>query len=67
VKKGALRFTAEDRGLRRGKASPPQITASLLQRQNAPFGALRFAAEDRGFEPLRAFTQLAFQASAIGH
>jgi len=24
-------------------------------------------AEDRGFEPLRAFTQLAFQASAIGH
>ena len=24
-------------------------------------------AEDRGFEPLRAFTQPAFQASAIGH
>src|SRR5699024_5612077 len=25
------------------------------------------AAEDRGFEPLRALTQPAFQASAIGH
>jgi len=24
-------------------------------------------AEDRGFEPLRALTQPAFQASAIGH
>ena len=24
-------------------------------------------AEDRGFEPLRAFTQHAFQACAIGH
>ena len=26
-----------------------------------------FLAEDRGFEPLRALTQPAFQASAIGH
>ena len=44
-----------------------------------PFAALRilagflrgsemvFLAEDRGFEPLRALTQPAFQASAIGH
>ncbi len=26
-----------------------------------------FVAEDRGFEPLRAFTQHAFQACALGH
>jgi hypothetical protein len=30
-------------------------------------GALVCLAEDRGFEPLRAFTQHAFQACAIGH
>ena len=29
--------------------------------------ALRLLAEDRGFEPLRAFTQHAFQACALGH
>jgi hypothetical protein len=32
-----------------------------------PAFALVSVAEDRGFEPLRAFTQPAFQASAIGH
>ena len=30
-------------------------------------GSLLLSAEDRGFEPLRALTQPAFQASAIGH
>ena len=30
-------------------------------------GRLFVAAEDRGFEPLRAFTQHAFQACALGH
>src|SRR4051812_42968117 len=30
-------------------------------------GVLLKLAEDRGFEPLRALTQPAFQASAIGH
>ena len=30
-------------------------------------GAFVHMAEDRGFEPLRAFTQHAFQACAIGH
>lgn len=40
--------------------------------EESPFGpgsvgALVRLAEDRGFEPLRAFTQHAFQACAIGH
>ena len=30
-------------------------------------GTLSSLAEDRGFEPLRAFTQHAFQACALGH
>ena len=32
-----------------------------------PASRLFSLAEDRGFEPLRAFTQHAFQACAIGH
>ena len=35
--------------------------------ESVPAFALVSVAEDRGFEPLRALTQPAFQASAIGH
>jgi hypothetical protein len=31
------------------------------------FALISELAEDRGFEPLRAFTQHAFQACALGH
>ena len=40
-----------------------RATAALARAEPAP----RRSAEDRGFEPLRALTQPAFQASAIGH
>lgn len=53
--------------------APRGATASLshlvqFHRGNNPLGwTKRLMAEDRGFEPLRACTQPAFQASAIGH
>ena len=41
----------------------PRRDSGAGRRRSRP----RRVAEDRGFEPLRAFTQPAFQASAIGH
>src|SRR6476619_2845571 len=41
-------------------------STSPSSRRASPAGS-RFSAEDRGFEPLRAFTQHAFQACALGH
>ena len=42
--------------------------AGTVPEVRAGVGAQRVrVAEDRGFEPLRALTQPAFQASAIGH
>jgi hypothetical protein len=45
-----------------GKRASPLHGLALLVKL-----ALVKLAEDRGFEPLRAFTQHAFQACALGH
>lgn len=45
--------------------------SALLDKREVPASkneaGISSLAEDRGFEPLRAFTQPAFQASALGH
>ena len=51
------------RGGSQSGSQPPTRTPHHMKRD----GVFSLAAEDRGFEPLRAFTQPAFQASALGH
>ena len=49
-------------------ADPAELPADATREGGSRFGAApAMVAEDRGFEPLRALTQPAFQASAIGH
>lgn len=44
-----------------------RINVAYVATHLSPMTRLMTMAEDRGFEPLRAFTQHAFQACAIGH
>src|SRR5690606_17331454 len=50
-----------------GPMARASLNCRLSRDSHVAYVATHHMAEDRGFEPLRAFTQPAFQASALGH